>query len=108
ARCSTVATFTPARAGLTEIPKFRISPDYEAKRHDPDTWQSGQNGGQLGLTDLLLRAHVMPTYLSKDWGRDWGSLRAFATVVDATPADIQYGSTVHSGLWKPGKIRIGP
>lgn len=58
--------------GVTEIPKFRITPDYTAKKQDTDTWQDGVNGGLLGITDLLLRAHVMSTYLSHDWGRDWG------------------------------------
>ncbi|SHU58085.1 arabinosyltransferase B [Mycobacteroides abscessus subsp. abscessus] len=50
----------------------------------------------------------MPTYLSKDWGRDWGSLRKLDTIVDAQPAQIEYGSQVHSGLWKPNQIRIKP
>ena len=40
--------------GVTEIPKFRITPDYNAKRKDTDTWQDGLNGGLLGITDLLL------------------------------------------------------
>ena len=39
--------------GVTEIPKFRITPDYNAKRKDTDTWQDGLNGGLLGITDLL-------------------------------------------------------
>jgi arabinosyltransferase B len=94
--------------GVTEIPKFRITPDYNAKRKDTDTWEDGLNGGLLGITDLLLRAHVMATYLSNDWGRDWGSLRKFDTVENAQPAQIEFGTATHSGLWKPGKIRIGP
>lgn len=94
--------------GVTQIPKFRITPDYNAKRKDTDTWEDGLNGGLLGITDLLLRAHVMATYLSQDWGRDWGSLRRFDTVVDARPAQFDFGAATHSGLWKPGKIRIGP
>jgi arabinosyltransferase B len=94
--------------GVTEIPKFRITPDYNAKRKDTDTWEDGLNGGLLGITDLLLRAHVMATYLSHDWGRDWGSLRKFDTVVDAEPAQLEFGTATHSGLWKPGEIRIGP
>ena len=73
--------------GVTEVPKFRITPDYTAKKQDTDTWEDGLNGGLLGITDLLLRAHVMATYLSRDWGRDWGSLRQFDTIVDAQPAD---------------------
>ncbi|MDT5207923.1 MAG: arabinosyltransferase, partial [Mycobacterium sp.] len=94
--------------GVTEIPKYRITPDYNAKRKDTDTWEDGLNGGLLGITDLLLRAHVMATYLSRDWGRDWGSLRKFDTIVDAQPAELQFGTATHSGLWSPGKIRIEP
>src|SRR6185312_265821 len=94
--------------GVTDVPKFRITPDYEAKMHDTDTWEDGRNGGLLGITDMLLRARVMATYLSHDWGRDWGSLRKFDTVVDATPATLDVGTATRSGLWKPGPIRIKP
>ncbi|WP_435405766.1 arabinosyltransferase domain-containing protein [Mycolicibacterium parafortuitum] len=94
--------------GVTEVPKFRISPDYYAKLQSTDTWQDGLNGGLLGITDLLLRASVMSTYLSNDWGQDWGSLRRFDTIVDATPAEIELGSTTHSGLYSPGPMRFRP
>lgn len=94
--------------GVTEVPNYRITPDYNAKRLDTDTWQDGINGGLLGISDLLLRQHVMATYLSQDWGRDWGSLRRFETVVEATPAEIELGDATRSGLWKPGQIRIKP
>jgi len=92
--------------GVTEVPKFRITPDYSAKMHDTDTWEDGRNGGLLGITDLLLRAQVMATYLSDDWGRDWGSLRKFDTIVDADVAQLDLGTATRSGLWKPGPIRI--
>ncbi len=94
--------------GVTEIPKFRITPDYNAKKQDTDTWQDGVNGGLLGITDLLLRAHVMATYLSHDWGRDWGSLRRFDTLVDAPPADLDLSTATRFGWYSPGKIRIKP
>ncbi|MUL67149.1 arabinosyltransferase [Mycobacterium sp. CBMA 234] len=94
--------------GVTQVPKYRVSPDYPAKIEMPDTWQSGENGGPLGITDLLLRAHVMPTYLSRDWGRDWGSLRRYDTVVDAPEAQLTLGAATHTGLWSPGPIRIEP
>ncbi len=77
--------------GVTEVPQFRITPDYDAKLKSTDTWEDGINGGLLGITDLLLRAHVMATYLSHDWGRDWGSLRKFDTIVPATPAADRSG-----------------
>mgnify|MGYP000918898223 FL=1 len=92
--------------GVTEVPKFRITPDYTAKKQDTDTWEDGRNGGLLGITDLLLRQRVMATYLSHDWGRDWGSLRRFDTIVDADVAQIDLGTATRSGLWKPGRIRI--
>ncbi|WP_293001202.1 arabinosyltransferase domain-containing protein [Mycobacterium sp.] len=94
--------------GVTDIPKFRITPDYTAKKMDTDTWEDGVNGGLLGITDLLLRAHVMATYLSHDWARDWGSLRKFDTLVDAQPAQLDLGTATHFGWWSPGKIRIKP
>ena len=94
--------------GVTEIPKYRITPDYNAKRKDTDTWEDGLNGGLLGITDLLLRAHVMATYLSKDWGRDWGSLRKFDTIADAAPARLELGTATRFGWWSPGQIRIKP
>lgn len=93
------------RNGVTEIPNYRISPDYNAKKQDTDTWQDGDNGGLLGITDVLLRAHVMATYLSRDWGRDWGALRQFDPVADADSADLDLGSATRSGWWSPGHIR---
>ena len=92
--------------GVTQVPTFRISPDYTAKKQDTDTWQDGRNGGLLGISDVLLRAHVMATYLSDDWGRDWGSLRKFDTIAGAAPAELELGTATRSGLWKPGRIRI--
>jgi arabinosyltransferase B len=92
--------------GVTQVPRYRITPDYLAKKNDTDSWEDGRNGGLLGISDLLLRANVMATYLSDDWGRDWGSLRKFDTIVDAPPAELELGSAVRSGLWKPGEIRI--
>ncbi|WP_172831611.1 arabinosyltransferase C-terminal domain-containing protein, partial [Mycobacterium asiaticum] len=94
--------------GVTEIPRFRITPDYNAKKLDTDTWEDGTNGGLLGITDLLLRAHVMATYLSRDWARDWGSLRKFETLIDAPPARLELGEATRGGLWSPGRIRIKP
>lgn len=94
--------------GVTEIPRFRITPDYNAKKQDTDTWEDGVNGGLLGITDLLLRQHVMSTYLSRDWGRDWGSLRKFDTVANAQPARLDLGTATRSGWWSPGQMRIKP
>jgi arabinosyltransferase B len=53
----------------------------------------------------------MATYLSNDWGRDWGSLRKFEPTPDArdaVPATLDLGTHTHSGLYSPGEIRIKP
>jgi arabinosyltransferase B len=94
--------------GVTEVPRFRITPDYNAKRLDTDTWEDGLNGGLLGITDLLLRQQVMAAYLNHDWGRDWGSLRRFDTIVEAQQAELSLGTATRSGLWSPGSIRYKP
>ena len=73
--------------GVTEIPRFRITPGLHRQEAGHRHLGGRLNGGLLGISDLLLRAHVMATYLSRDWGRDWGSLRRFETVVDAQPAE---------------------
>ena len=93
--------------GVTEIPKFRITPDYKAKKLDTDTWEDGTNGGLLGITDLLLRAHVMSTYLSHDWGRDWGSLRKFDTDRRCPPgaAGPEYGDAQRPVVAGPIRIK---
>ena len=47
--------------GVTQVPKFRITRITWAANQDTDTWEDGRNGGLLGISDLLLRAHVMAT-----------------------------------------------
>ena len=62
--------------------------DYTAKKRDTDTWEDGRNGGLLGISDLLLRAHVMATYLSHDWGRDWG--RCASSTPSSMPSQLSW------------------
>ena len=45
----------------------------------------------------------MATYLSHDWGRDWGSLRKFDTVVDAQPAQIDLGTATQQWVVVAGQ-----
>lgn len=71
--------------GVTQVPKFRITPDYRQEAGHRHLGGRPQRR-PAEISDLLLRANVMATYLSDDWGRDWGSLRKFDTIVDAQPA----------------------
>ncbi|MCV7319083.1 arabinosyltransferase domain-containing protein [Mycolicibacterium confluentis] len=93
------------RNGVTEVPKWRILPDrFGAEANSPVMDYLG--GGPLGITELLFRAESVPTYLKGDWFRDWGSLQRLVQFYPgATPADIDLGSAVRSGLWSPAPLR---
>ena len=92
--------------GVTQVPKFRITPDYPAKKQDTDTWEDGRNGGLLGISDLLLRAHVMATYLSMT-GAGTG-----VRCASSTPSSTRQQAQLESGHRDPqrpveaGEIRI--
>jgi arabinosyltransferase C len=91
--------------GVTEVPKWRILPDrFGAEANSPVMDNLG--GGPLGITELLVRATTVPSYLSDDWFRDWGALQQLTPYYpDAQPARIDLGSATRSGLWSPAPLR---
>lgn len=91
--------------GIVEIPKWRILPDrFGAEANSPVMDYLG--GGPLGITELLLKATPVPTYLKDDWFRDWGALQRFTPFYPhATEAQLQLGTATHSGFWTPGPLR---
>lgn len=92
-------------AGVHELPEYRILPDRGLAASSTNTWQGWDGGGPLGFIELSLRAQTVPTYLQYDWDRDWGSLVHYTPIVpEATPADIEYGEAVRSGLWDGGPL----
>lgn len=94
------------RNGVIEVPKWRILPDrFGAEANSPVMDYLG--GGPLGITELLLRATSVPTYLKHDWFRDWGALQQLTPYYpDAEPARLDLGSTTRSGLWRPAPLRL--
>ncbi|MGE2730697.1 arabinosyltransferase domain-containing protein [Mycolicibacterium vaccae] len=94
------------RNGVIEVPKWRILPDrFGAEANSPVMDYLG--GGPLGITELLLRATSVPTYLKHDWFRDWGSLQQLTPYYpDAEPARLDLGSATRSGLWRPAPLRL--
>ncbi|MDA4085360.1 putative arabinosyltransferase C [Mycolicibacterium hassiacum DSM 44199] len=94
------------RYGVIEVPKWRILPDrFGAEANSPVMDYLG--GGPLGVTELLLRATTLPTYLRDDWSRDWGSLQQLTQwYPDAEPARLDLGTATRSGLWSPAPLRL--
>ncbi|OBH24825.1 arabinosyltransferase [Mycobacterium sp. E342] len=91
--------------GVDETPKWRILPDrFGAEANSPVMDNNG--GGPLGVTELLVKATTMATYLKDDWSRDWGSLQRLTPYyADAQPARLQLGTATRSGLWNPAPLR---
>ncbi len=91
--------------GVIEVPKWRILPDrFGDEANSPVMDNVG--GGPLGITELLLRASTVATYLNNDWFRDWGSLQRLTLYYpDATPARLDLGSATRGGLWSPAPMR---
>ncbi|OBG35704.1 arabinosyltransferase [Mycobacterium sp. E3198] len=91
--------------GVDETPKWRILPDrFGAEANSPVMDNNG--GGPLGVTELLVKATTIATYLKDDWSRDWGSLQRLTPYYpNARPADLQLGVATRSGLWNPGPLR---
>ena len=93
------------RNGVTEVPKWRILPDrFGADSNSPVMDNIG--GGPLGISELLFRATTVPTYLKGDWFKDWGALQRLTLFYpNASPARLELGAAVRSGLWSPAPLR---
>jgi arabinosyltransferase C len=93
------------QSGVDETPKWRILPDrFGAEANSPVMDNNG--GGPLGVTELLLKATTIATYLKDDWSRDWGSLQRLTPYYpNAQPARLQLGTATRSGLWNPAPLR---
>ena len=91
--------------GVDETPKWRILPDrFGAEANSPVMDNNG--GGPLGVTELLVKATTVASYLKDDWSRDWGSLQRLTPYYPgAQPAQLQLGTATRSGLWSPAPLR---
>ncbi|HSS24619.1 MAG TPA: arabinosyltransferase domain-containing protein [Mycobacterium sp.] len=93
--------------GVDETPKWRILPDrFGAEANSPVMDNNG--GGPLGVTELLVKATTVASYLKDDWARDWGGLQRLTPYYpNAQPARLELGTATRSGLWNPAPLRRG-
>ncbi|MGX1769847.1 arabinosyltransferase domain-containing protein [Dietzia sp. NPDC055343] len=92
-------------AGIHELPEYRVLPDRGLAVSSTNTWQDWDGGGPLGFIELLQEGETVPTYLEHDWDRDWGSLVRYTPILpEATPATVEHGEVVRSGLWNGGPL----
>ncbi len=94
----------PNRVGVATPPEFRIMPDRNGATITT-MWQGHDGGGPLGWTDQLLAARTIPSYLDRDWDRDWGQLEQYHPLdQDARPATVDIRDVTRTGWWSPGPI----
>ena len=72
--------------GIAELPDYRILPNAKQVVVSSNQWQSADDGGPFLFIQALLRTSTVPTYLSGDWYRDWGSIERYDRIVPAATA----------------------
>ncbi|GAA1459553.1 arabinosyltransferase domain-containing protein [Williamsia maris] len=93
------------RDGVAEIPQWRIMPGADLSAA-VSAWQDSFGGGPLGWIEVALDSTTVPSYLTNDIGRDWGSLLRYEPFNDTTRlAQLELGTATRSGLWSPSPIR---
>ena len=97
-------------AGVAEIPEYRISPDHPGKT-TLTPFQDYDGGGVMGTAEAVNSSYELPSYTSRDWHRDWGSIEMYrlrTNSVGEAPveAEIDYELIQRSGWWKPSEMNI--
>jgi arabinosyltransferase A len=97
--------------GIAELPEYRILPNAKQVVVSSNQWQSADDGGPFLFVQALLRTSTVPTYLSGDWYRDWGSIERFDRIVPAATAPdvtVDAGTETVLGWTRRGPIRALP
>ncbi|HYO02674.1 MAG TPA: arabinosyltransferase domain-containing protein [Mycobacterium sp.] len=97
--------------GIAELPDYRILPNAKQVVASSNQWQSADDGGPFLFIQALLRTSTIPTYLSGDWYRDWGSIERYDRIVSAAAAPdvtVDQGTATVLGWTRRGPIRALP
>jgi arabinosyltransferase A len=97
--------------GIAKLPDYRILPNAKQVVVSSNQWQSADDGGPFLYIQALLRTSTVPTYLSGDWYRDWGTIERYDRIVpEATAPDVTVvqGTDTVLGWTRRGPIRALP
>ncbi|KAA0097746.1 arabinosyltransferase [Mycolicibacterium sp. P1-18] len=97
--------------GIAELPDYRILPNAKQVVVSSNQWQSADDGGPFLYIQALLRTSTVPTYLSGDWYRDWGTIERYDRIVPETTAPevtVDQGAETVLGWTRRGPIRALP
>jgi arabinosyltransferase A len=97
--------------GVAELPDYRILPNAKQVVVSSNQWQSADDGGPFLYIQALLRTSTVPTYLSGDWYRDWGTIERYDRIVPAAAAPnaaVEQGVETVNGWTRRGPIRALP
>ena len=95
------------RHGVADVPRWRILPDFVRMNLYSKNWMAASSGGLLSISESTTKAVTVPTYLSDDWHRDWGSLEKLTPMVpDAATARTTTGELRQWGFSRTGTIRL--
>jgi arabinosyltransferase A len=97
--------------GVAELPEYRILPNAKQVVVSSNQWQSADDGGPFLYIQALLRTSTVPSYLSGDWYRDWGSIERYDRIVPASVAPtaaVDQGTETVFGWTRRGPIRALP
>ncbi|GAB7067697.1 arabinosyltransferase [Mycobacterium hodleri] len=97
--------------GIAELPDYRILPNAKQVVVSSNQWQSADDGGPFLYIQALLRTSTVPTYLSGDWYRDWGTIERYDRIVRESTAPsvtVDQGAETVLGWTRRGPIRALP
>ncbi len=95
--------------GVLEVPRWRILPDYVTANSQSKTWMAASGGGPLAVVESMTKQVTVPTYLTDDWHRDWGSVERLRPLAPAAgKAAISTEPQRTWGFSRSPSIRLEP
>lgn len=95
--------------GVSQVPKWRILPDFVTANSQSKSWMAASGGGPLSVIESTTTQVTVPTYLKDDWHEDWGSVEKLTPMTpNAAVARVDTAPVTRWGLSRTGSIRLEP